>query len=749
MYEKQLREKLATLTIQEKIGQLIQLSGDFFQGSIETIITGPQKKLGLSENYNLNHTGSILNVTNKAKIMEIQKNYLKNSTHKIPLLFMADIIYGYKTIFPIPLAQACSWNFPLIEESASILAKECYEEGLHVTFSPMVDVVRDPRWGRVMESPGEDTYLAELYAKSMVRGIQGPIEKDEISSEKIAACVKHFAAYGAPVAGREYNMVDMSEHTLREYYLPSYKAAIQAGVKLVMTAFNTLNGIPATGNKWLNREILRNEFGFKGALISDYAALEELIAHGYAKDEQMAAKLALQAGVDIDMKTAIYTNQLSQLVENNPDLLQLLDEATYRILALKNDLGLFEDPYRGIDLNIADNSCILSQPHKQKALELAEESVVLLKNNKAVLPLDKRKKIAVIGPYTNEGSTLGMWAVTGDEGDTITLKQALSLVMDEEHLSTCRGSYMLDKGTNDLYDKYAEKLPIETVSEEDLMEEAIRQAEVADVIVLALGESVYQSGEGGSRTNPTLPNPQAKLLNELSLLNKPIVLVVYAGRPLILTDVEKKVDAILYAWYPGTMNGTAIANILLGTTNPSGKLTMTFPRSVGQIPIYYNELRTGRPQISNKSVYRFSSRYIDEQNAALFPFGYGKSYTEFKYDNLVLDKKEMKSGEQLTAKVTIKNVGKRAGKEIVQLYLCDQFASVARPSKVLKDFRKLHLNSGEILVLTFIITEEMLNFHNQSGEYTNETGEFTLFVGKDSEDHSLQETFSFIKGNLT
>jgi len=742
MEEQGLRKKLASLSIEEKIGQLIQLSGDFFEGSLETLITGPQKKLGLSPDYRLNHTGSIINVTNKEKIMEIQKAYLERSNHKIPLLFMADIIYGYKTIFPIPIAQACSWNFPLIEEGAAVLARECYEEGLHVTFSPMVDIVRDPRWGRVLESPGEDTYLAELYARSMVKGIQGVLDEDQIPAKKIAACVKHFAAYGAPVAGREYNGVDMSEHVLREYYLPSYYAAIEAGVKLVMTAFNTLNGIPATGNEWLNRTVLRQEFGFEGVLISDYAAIEELMAHGYAEDERMAAKLALLAGVDIDMKTAIYTNQLRSLIESNPELLQLLDEATYRVLSLKNSLGLFEDPYRGIATpKHLDHRCILGDDHKQKSLELAEESIVLLKNNKAVLPLNNTNKIALIGPYSDEGSTLGMWALLGDTADTITLKQALSSVMPEENLLTCRGSYLLDQNTSSHYDKYAEKLPVETQSEKELLEEALDQAQASDIIVLALGESVYQSGEGGSRTNPTLPEPQLKLLNQLSLLNKPIVLVVYAGRPLILTEIEEKVDAILYAWYPGTMSGKAIANILLGATNPSGKLTMTFPRSVGQIPIYYNEFKTGRPQTANHAGYRFASRYIDESNLPLYPFGFGKSYTQFKYEDLVLDKKELEPGEELSVKVTIQNIGHCTGKEIVQLYLQDKFASVARPVKMLKDFRKIELSSGESQTLEFLITDQMLKFYGQNGEYASESGEFILFVGKDSADHSLQETF--------
>ncbi|QYK65996.1 beta-glucosidase BglX [Paenibacillus sp. S02] len=740
-----LLKKLDSLSIEEKIGQLIQLTGDFFEGDIDTVVTGPLKKLGLNAGYNIYNTGSILNITNPEKIIQLQTDYLEKSIHKIPLLFMADIIYGYRTIFPIPIAQACSWNYEDIEHAGSIAAQECYDEGVHVTFSPMVDIVRDPRWGRVMESPGEDTLLAKKYAESMVQGIQGRNLEGIIPANKIAACVKHFAAYGAPVAGREYNAVDMSEHTLREYYLPGYQAAIEAGAKLVMTAFNTLNGVPATGNEWLNRDVLRREMNFDGVLISDYAAIEELIMHGYAEDEASAARLALLAGVDVDMKTAVYANQLEKVVSDNEHMLELLNEAVYRVLKLKNDLGLFEDPFRGLQETVQrSRNSILSDEHKKAALSLAEESVVLLKNEDELLPLSKHTKVALIGPYADENSTLGMWAIKGDEADTVNLKMGLLKHVDPDNLSVCKGAHMLPTNAREALGKYADKLAAETVDEEALLREAIRNANEADVIVLTLGESIYQSGEGGSRTNPTLPKPQLKLLHELSLLGKKMVLIVYSGRPLILTEVAGKVDAIVQAWYPGTMGGEALANILYGEVNPSGKLAMTFPRSVGQIPISYNELNTGRPNLKENGSYRFASRYIDEVNEPLYPFGYGKSYTSFEYSLLTISQKEMKKNESVDIRISVTNTGIYDGKETIQLYIRDKFASVARPVKELKDFKKVFLQSGETQNIEFSIHEEMLKFYDREMQYKSEPGEFDIYIGSSSQEILLSFSFVFL-----
>lgn len=712
----------------------------FFERDLDTVVTGPLKKLGLHPNYNVYNTGSILNVTDPDKIIRLQTDYLEQSNHKIPLLFMADIIYGYRTIFPIPLAQTCSWNFEDIEHAASISARECYDEGVHVTFSPMVDIVRDPRWGRVMESPGEDTLLAKKYAESMVFGLQGR-QPGSIPSDKVAACVKHFAAYGAPVAGREYNAVDMSEHMLREYYLPGYQAAINAGTKLVMTAFNTLNGIPATGNEWLNRKLLRQEMKFDGVLISDYAAVEELIMHGYAENAADAAKLAFAAGVDIDMKTAVYANQLESVISGNEHLEQLLNDAVYRILMLKNDLGLFEDPFRGLKAT-RQATRILSDEHKTAALSLAEQSIVLLKNEQDLLPLSKQAKIALIGPYAEENSTLGMWAIKGDEGDTVNLKTGLLRYIDSDQMSVCRGSHLMPHHAREALGKYVDKLPIETVDEDVLLQEAIRNANEADVVVLALGESIYQSGEGGSRTNPTLPEPQLKLFHELSQLGKKLVVIVYSGRPLILTEVAEQADALIQAWYPGTMGGEALANIMYGTVNPSGKLAMTFPRSVGQIPIYYNELNSGRPNLPENGSYRFASRYIDEVNEPLYPFGYGKSYTTFDISLISVSRKEISAGESVDIEVSLSNTGRYDGKETVQLYIRDRFASVARPVKVLTDFRQIFLRSGETGNVQFSIHEEMLRFYGSSMKYKSEPGDFEVYIGSSSQETPLRFSFS-------
>ncbi|AWB45623.1 beta-glucosidase BglX [Paenibacillus sp. CAA11] len=736
-----LLEKLDSLTVEEKIGQLVQLTGDFFEKDLDTVVTGPLKKLGLHSDYNVYNTGSILNVTDPKRIIRLQTDYLEQSNHKVPLLFMADIIYGYRTIFPIPLAQACSWNFKEIEQAASISARECYDEGIHVTFSPMVDIVRDPRWGRVMESPGEDTLLAKKYAESTVHGLQGK-QPGSVPQDKIAACVKHFAAYGAPVAGREYNAVDMSEHMLREYYLPGYQAAIDAGAKLVMTAFNTLNGIPATGNEWLNRDLLRQEMKFDGVLISDYAAVEELIMHGYAEDAATAAKLALMAGVDIDMKTAVYANQLESVISGNEHLEQLLNDAVYRVLKLKNDLGLFEDPFRGLKATLQQGTRILSDEHKTAARSLAEQSIVLLKNEQDLLPLSKKTKISLIGPYAEEHSTLGMWAIKGDEADTVTLKEGLLKHIDSDQMSVCRGAHLLPDHAREPLGKYVDKLPVETVNEDILLQEAIRHANESDVVVLALGESIYQSGEGGSRTNPTLPETQAKLLHELSQLGKKLVVIVYSGRPLILTEVAKQADALIQAWYPGTMGGEALANILYGTVNPSGKLAMTFPRSVGQIPVYYNELNSGRPNLPENGAYRFASRYIDEANEPLYPFGYGKSYTTFDCSLLSVSRKEIGPDESVDIEVSVSNTGRFDGKETIQLYIRDRFASVTRPVKVLTDFRQIFLRSGETGTVQFSIREDMLRFYGSSMKYQSELGDFEVYIGTSSQETPLHFSFS-------
>lgn len=745
MRKEELVQLIGSLTTEEKVGQLIQLTGNFFDAEDTVMETGPLKKIGFNEEtFDLYSTGSLLNVVEPKNIYEIQKKYLAKTKHNIPLLFMADVIYGYKTIFPIPIAQTCSWNFDLIEKAAKVMAKECYDSGIHVTFAPMVDIVRDIRWGRVLESPGEDPILAREYAKSMTKGIQG--DESILPQDHLAACVKHFAAYGAPIAGKEYNGVELSEEALHNVYLPSYQAAIDAGSKLVMTAFNTLNGIPCTGNKWLNQEILREEFQFPGVLISDYAAIEELKVHGYTENDLESAKMAIENTVDIDMKTSVYANHLPALANENPEIMKLLDDSVLRVLELKNDLGLFEDPYRGLDpLDFSKGERLTTQ-HRQTSLQLAEESVVLLKNEQ-VLPLKKAEKVAVIGPYGEEKATIGFWAITGDTKDTVSLLEGLKQLADEGIVlpAFAKGCNILPASEVDQYDKYSQSIDIDTHSEESLLEEAIKVASNADTIVLALGESTYQSGEGGSRTTPCLPKNQVKLLKALKKLGKKIILIVYAGRPLLLDEIVWDVAAILYAWFPGTMSGQALANILYGKANPCAKLSMTFPRSVGQLPIYYNSGSTGRPVQASNPKHRFASRYLDEDNSPLYCFGYGQSYTEFAYGKVELDKESMDENGTITASVTVKNTGSYAGKEIVQLYLQDTAASVVRPVKELKDFQKVILDSGEEKTLQFKITEQQLRFYSPKEGWISESGAFNLFIGKDSEDNQQQGRFYLIK----
>ena len=730
MNRKNLNELLLSLSFEEKVGQMVQLTGDFFSINESIMDTGPLKKLGLKSDFNQYNIGSVLNIIDDKNIYELQKNYLNQSSHKIPLLFMADIIYGYKSIFPIPLAQTCSWNFDLIEKSATIIAKECYESGIHVTFSPMVDVVRDPRWGRVMESPGEDVFLAKKYAEHMVKGIQGTSKT--ISKNHIAACVKHFAAYGAPIAGKEYNSVELSMPTLHNVYLPSYKTAIDAGAKLVMTAFNTLNGIPCTGNKWLNQKILREDYDFQGVLISDYAAIEELKYHGYTATDKESAEKAIESTVDIDMKTAVYANELQELANSNPKILALVDEATYRILELKNDLGLFENPYRGLTKESKMKN--IPNEHKLSMEELAGESIVLLKNNDQ-LPL-KQKKIGLIGPYSKEKSVLGFWAITGDEEDAYSLFDGLTEHSLENKLEwqikTAVGTPLIQSEDYYKFGKYANRLKTEVQNEEELLTEALSVADESDVLIVALGESVYQSGEGGSRVNPTIPKHQVALLKELKKLDKPIILIVFSGRPLLLEEVLEDVDAVIYAWFPGTMSGKVLAKIISGSVNPSGRLSMTFPKVVGQIPICYSENSTGRPSDKTEPYHRFASRYLDESNDPLFPFGYGLSYSKVEYSSFQLDETEK------IVSIQIKNKSEFATKEVAQLYIQDKAASIVRPTKELKAFEKVFLNPQELKTISFQLTDDLFTFFDSEGAEVLESGEFTLFIGENSSDNRFQ-----------
>ncbi|WP_102264521.1 glycoside hydrolase family 3 N-terminal domain-containing protein [Mesobacillus jeotgali] len=722
MNSQKLTSLLKEMTLDEKIAQLLQLATPFFEGSKdEGQITGPLASMNISEE-NVRNTGSVLGASGGAKeAISIQKAHLKKNRLGIPLLFMADVIHGYKTIFPVPLAIGCSWDLDKAQQSAEIAAKESAAAGVHVTFSPMVDLVRDPRWGRVMESTGEDPFLNGEFAKSFVRGFQGQDLKN--NTDSVAACVKHFAAYGAPEGGRDYNTVNMSERQLRESYLPAYKAALDEGCEMVMTAFNTVDGIPATGNVKLMRDLLREEWGFDGVLISDWGAVKEMIPHGVAEDEAEAAYKAIQAGVDIEMMTSCYVDHLKEQVEDGKVDEQLIDESVLRILTLKDKLGLFENPFRGADEEL-EEELIMSYEHRQAARELAVKSSVLLKNE-GVLPIKKEKKIALVGPFAQSGDILGPWSFLGSKEKAVQLYDGLLAKLDSSLLFTAKGC------------------DIETGSEEQFAE-AVKVAKEADVIVLALGEASEMSGEAGCRANIGLPKVQLELAGKMKELGKPIVAVLFNGRPLDLHGIWDESDAILEAWYPGTEGGNAVADILFGDANPSAKLTMSFPYSVGQVPVYYNHFNTGRPQGAPDAQERYVSQYLDIPNEPLLPFGYGLSYTSFEYSDIKMSNTTLSASRPLKVSVTVENTGQLAGEEIVQLYVRDVAGEVVRPMKELKGFKKVSLEPGEKVTVEFEINEEQLRYHHADLSFKSDLGKFIAFVGPNSRD-TLEMTFELVK----
>lgn len=752
MQEEKLKVLLDSMSLEDKISQLLQISGGSFEQ--EDMVTGPNCMYGVDEDVVCN-LGSVINSIGAERTKMIQKRYLEKSRHKIPLLFMSDIIYGLRTIFPIPIGSACSWDMEQIKESAGIAAAEAAVMGQHVTFAPMADLVRDARWGRVLESSGEDPYYNSCYVTACVEGFQGPQAEDGSMDAKnhIVSCVKHFAAYGAAEAGREYNTVDISKRRLYESYFPAYKAAVKAGAKMVMTSFNVVDGIPASANQWLNREVLRKEWGFNQILISDASAIEELVAHGVAKDKKEAARMAILAGVDIDMMSPAYIRNLKELVEEGAIEEHLVDEAVYRILRLKNQMGLFENPFGGADEE-KEKEIVLSVGHRSAARKLAADSCVLLKNN-GVLPLEQNQRIALIGPYADNRDLLGIWAVHGDAKDTVTIREGIEFLSIREKksiiLKTARGSRIVRDTEN--IQSFGSIFELEDESGLDeavLLREAKEAAEKSDVLILALGEHFLQSGEGGSRGDIRLPDCQRELLEEMSRLKKPMVVLLFGGRPMDIKEVVEKSDAVLECWFPGTEGGNAVADLLFGNVNPSGKLTMSFPYSVGQVPVYYNEYHTGRPYRPEYEKTRFGSKYTDIPNEPLFPFGYGGSYTDFAYSDLKLSESSMRMGEEIEASVKVQNTGNRAGKETVQLYIQDKVGSVARPVKELKGFQKIYLEPGEEQNIKFVITEEMLKFYTASEEceipqaYAAEPGEFVVYIGGNSKD-CIESEFSLGK----
>lgn len=722
MEQQKILELLEEMSLDEKIHQLFQGNGSFYEG--DSIATGPASEQGFSEQTIL-EAGSVLSIVGAENVKKIQKAHMEKHPHHIPLVFMADIINGYKTVFPIPLAQGAAFDPQVAGTGAEVAAREASAAGVQVTFSPMVDLVRDARWGRVMESTGEDVYLNSVYAKALVKGYQGD---DPKKPGKIGACVKHFAAYGAPTAGRDYNNVELSERTLRDDYLPAYEAAVKAGALLVMTSFNTLNRIPSSANKWLLKQILREEMGFRGTVISDWAAIEEIMYHGVAKDRKEAARLAMEAGTDIDMMTTCYPNYLKELIEEGKVDEKLLDEAVLRVLELKNKLGLFENPYKDADEE-SEKALLLCKEHRRKAKEAAKETFVLLEND-GILPLKKEEKIAFIGPYTEEKSVIGAWSIFAREEDAVSIREGVTAFGGNAVFA--KGCRLLEPGTsiqgmNKLYSG-------EGSDEEadELLSEAIETAKAAEKVVLCIGEHMAQTGEAASRGEITVPANQMRLLREIAKVNDNLAVVLFNGRPLDLREVKEMAKAILVVWMPGTESGSAIAEVLYGQTPPGGKLPMSFPYAVGQVPVFYSEFHTGRRMDPNHPENRFQSKYMDMPNMPLYPFGYGLSYTEFSYSGIRLNQNHMRRGEEIRASVTVKNVGSRRGSEVVQMYIRDDAGSVARPIRELKGFQKVWLDPGEEKEISFVITEDMLKFHDIDMNYKAEEGSFTIFAGGDS-----------------
>lgn len=692
------------MTVAEKVGQLVQTLPSIFSDDEQDVITGPIAELlkedGITDENRWN-IGSVIGISNAKQAQKLQESYLRHNRLGIPLLFMADIIHGHRTIFPVPLAMACSWDLGEIERMARTSSIEATASGLHVTFSPMADLSRDPRWGRVMESTGEDVWLNGEMAAAFVRGYQSD---DLTRGDTLAACVKHFAAYGAPEGGRDYNTVDVSDRELREFHLPAYKRALEEGAKMVMTSFNVVHGVPATASEYLMRDILRSDWGFEGVLISDWTAIKELIHHGVAETLKNAGELALRAGVDIDMMSGAYTNHLEAMLADGVDE-ALLDEAVLRILTLKEELGLFDNPYRGID-QAKETTLHLSDGHRDQARRLAEKSAVLLKND-GVLPLQKQR-VALIGPFVDSNDVLGPWAGYGKREEAVTLRQAF----DRAEIP-----YVFAEGS--------------TIEKEIDWTEACRIAEQSDVVILALGEASWMSGEAGSRTDIRLPKTQREGLKRLKALGKPVLTILFNGRPLDLRDVVEHSDAVLEAWYPGTEAGSALVNLLYGQVSPSGKLTMSFPYNVGQVPIRYDSLRTGRPSDIEHADPRYTSKYLDAPNEPLFPFGYGMTYTTFSYNDFIV--KDV-TGGIVEATVVIRNDGATTADEIVQWYIQDNIAKVSRPVKQLKGYEKVTLKAGESVTVTFTVEGDMLHYLQPNGSFDADPGTFTLFVGPNSRD---------------
>lgn len=736
MTEKELKALLNEMSLEEKVGQMVQLPGQNY-ASFAAVTGNAEKKE--EDHPILYQAGSTLGIYGAEQLKKIQKEYMEKHPHHIPLLFMLDVIHGYETAFPCPLGLGASFDPKLVGQCADVAAKEATAGGVHVTFSPMADLVRDARWGRVMESTGEDPYLNGIMAAAMVEGFQGDDRKME---GNISSCVKHFAAYGAATAGLDYTNVELSEHTLREYYLKAYQKGIQAGCDMVMTSFNTWNGLPATGNPWLMKGILREEMGFDGVLISDWGAVGEMVNHGFCEDRKEAAKKAIEAGVDIDMCADCYADYLVDLVREGVVEEEKIDEAVMRILKLKNQLGLFENPYKDASEE-KERELLLCGEYRSIAREMVQKSLVLLKNEaccggEKLLPLQKTKKIAFIGPYMEGEDMRSSWVVTGSAKNSVSIRQAAKEVFDSQKIRFAKGCTLLD---NDTILNGVEYHSDSWKEENTYLEEEARLAAAwADVVILCLGEHNHQSGEASSRACITLPHIQKKLISSIYEVNQNIVTVLFNGRPLELNEVETYSKAILEAWLPGTEGGHGILDILTGECTPSGKLTMSFPYTVGQEPMCYNTYSSGRPKRTEGRA-DFTTRYLDSPIDPRYPFGYGLSYTNFSITEPQLDRVEMSQKEGIVAQVMVRNEGKKRGCEVVQLYIKDVAASCVRPVKELKGFCRVELEPGEEKMVTFFISEEMLRFYGADGKYKSEPGKFYLWIGNSSMDGKETEFY--------
>jgi beta-glucosidase len=707
--ERRINSLLARMTLEEKIGQLQQLDGE------------------ANGNYRPEHLelvrkgllGSTLNVRGAERSNELQRVAIEQSRLKIPLLFGFDVIHGYRTIFPIPLGEASSWDTVAVERAASIAAREARASGVHWTFAPMVDIARDARWGRIAEGSGEDPYLGAALARARVRGFQGA---DYSAPDRVVACAKHWAAYGAAEAGRDYNTTDMSENTLRDIYFPPFKAAADAGVGTFMSAFNDLNGVPATANPFIMTKVLRNEWKFDGFVVSDYTAVEELLKHGVAADGSEAVRLALSAGVEMEMVSRLYNKHIAQLLREGKLTQAVLNEAVRRILRIKFRLGLFERPFADA---AREQSALANPVHIKAARDIASRSMVLLKNELETLPLSKTlKSIAVIGPLADsQKDMIGSWSGDGRAGDAVTLLAGIKAkVGPRVKVSYAKGCEINDGSTAGF-------------------DEALKAARGADVAIVAVGESAEMSGEAASRSSLDLPGRQLELVKALHATGKPVIVVLMNGRPLSINWVAENVPAILETWFAGTQGGHAIADVLFGDVNPGGKLPVTFPRNAGQCPIYYNHKNTGRPPDANN---KYTSKYLDVSWTPLFPFGYGLSYTKFRLMNLQLSARSIPTNGRLTASVEVENTGSRAGDEVVQLYIRDVASSVTRPVKELKGFERITLRPGERRRVTFTLGPEQLGFYNRDMRFTVEPGEFKVFAGTNSQE-GLEGSFSVIE----